>query len=91
VIELMRGWDTDRCEMTVTLYAAWNDLILEGRTVSDEAILAEVLHNWNDTKLRFGKDQWLAVLAKMKKHDILIPSGFGRRTTGGMRTLPGFE
>lgn len=30
VIELMRDWDTDRCEMTVTLYAAWNDFILEG-------------------------------------------------------------
>ena len=28
VIELMRDWDTDRCEMTVTLYAAWNDYIL---------------------------------------------------------------
>ncbi|SFW38289.1 type I restriction enzyme, S subunit [Pseudomonas sp. NFACC19-2] len=91
VIELMRGWDTDRCEMTVTLYAAWNDLILEGRTVSDEAILAEVLHNWNDTKLRFSKAKWLEVLAGMRQHELLTPSGFGRRTTGGMRTLPGFE
>ncbi|WP_323166242.1 hypothetical protein [Pseudomonas bubulae] len=35
VIELMREWDTDRCEMTVTLYAAWNDFILEGRPVTD--------------------------------------------------------
>ncbi|PKM03428.1 MAG: restriction endonuclease [Gammaproteobacteria bacterium HGW-Gammaproteobacteria-6] len=91
VIELMRGWDTDRCEMTVTLYAAWNDLILEGRAVNDEAILAEVLHNWNDTKLRFSKAKWLEVLAGMRQHKLLTPSGFGRRTTGGMRTLPGFE
>ena len=91
VIELMRSWDTDRCEMTVTLYAAWNDLILEGRAVNDEAILAEVLHNWNDTKLRFSKAKWLEVLAGMRQHELLTPSGFGRRTTGGMRTLPGFE
>jgi type I restriction enzyme S subunit len=91
VIELMRDWDTDRCEMTVTLYAAWNDCILEGRPVSDEAIVDEVMHRWNDTKLRFGKTEWLAVLAEMKKHKILMPSGFGKRTTGGMLSLPGFE
>ena len=91
VIELMRDWDTDRCEMTVTLYAAWNDFILEGRPVSDDAIVDEVMHSWNDTKLRFGKTEWLAVLAEMKKHKILIPTGFGKRTTGGMLSLPGFE
>lgn len=91
VIELMRDWDTDRCEMTVTLYAAWNDFILEGRPVTDEVIVDEVMHSWNDTKLRFGKTEWLAVLAEMKKHKILMPTGFGKRTTGGMLSLPGFE
>ena len=91
VIELMRDWDTDRCEMTVTLYAAWNDFILEGRPVSDEAIVDEVMHSWNDTKLRFGKTEWLSVLEEMKKHKILMPSGFGKRTAGGMLSLPGFE
>ncbi|KRP44926.1 type I restriction enzyme, S subunit [Pseudomonas libanensis] len=91
VIELMRDWDTDRCEMTVTLYAAWNDFILEGRPVTDEAIVDEVMHSWNDTKLRFGKIEWLEVLAEIKKHKILMPTGFGKRTKGGMLSLPGFE
>lgn len=91
VIELMREWDTDRCEMTVTLYAAWNDFIIEGRAVTDDAIVDEVLHRWNDAKLRFSKSQWLAVLTDMKKYGLLIPSGFGKRTTGGTLTLPGFE
>lgn len=91
VIELMRGWDTDRCEMTVTLYAAWNDFILEGRPVTDEAIVDEVMHSWNDTKLRFGKGEWLAILTEMKKHEILMPTGFGKRTRGGMLSLPGFD
>lgn len=91
VIELMREWNTDRCEMTVTLYAAWNDLILEGRPVTDEAIVAEVMHSWNDTKLRFSKTEWLEVLAEMKEQKILMPTGFGKRTTGGMRNLLGIE
>ncbi|MFI3048478.1 restriction endonuclease subunit S [Pseudomonas coronafaciens] len=91
VIELMRDWDTDRCEMTVTLYAAWNDFVIEGRTVTDESIVDEVMHRWNEAKLRFSKDEWLAVLTEMKKHDLLTPTGFGKRTSGGMLTLPGFE
>lgn len=89
VIELMRGWNTDRCEMIVTLYAAWNDFILVGRPVTEEAIVDEVMHRWNDTKLRFSKNEWLAVLEAMQKHEILIPSGFGKRTRGGMLNLPG--
>lgn len=91
VIELMRGWNTDRCEMTVTIYAAWNDFILEGRSVTDEVIVDEVMHCWNDTKLRFSKTEWLAVLAEMKEHEILIPTGFGKYTKGGMLNLPGIE
>ncbi|WP_256732817.1 hypothetical protein [Pseudomonas sp. P7548] len=91
IIELMRDWDTDRCEMTVTLYTVWNDFILEGRPFSDDTIVDEVWHNWNDTKLRFGKTKWLAVLAEMKKHKILTPTGFGKRSQGGMLSLPGFE
>jgi type I restriction enzyme S subunit len=91
VIELMRDWDTDRCEMTVTLYAAWNDFIIEGRPVTDEAIVDEVMHRWNEAKLRFTKGEWLGVLTKMKKHDLLTPTGFGKRTSGGTLSLPGFE
>lgn len=90
VIELMRDWDTDRCEMTVTLYAAWNDFIIEGRPVTDEAIVDEVMHRWNEAKLRFSKGEWLAVLTEMKKHGLLTPTGFGKRTSGGTLTLPGF-
>ncbi|KPZ15156.1 restriction endonuclease subunit S [Pseudomonas syringae group genomosp. 3] len=91
VIELMRDWDTDRCEMTVTLYAAWNDFIIEGRPVTDEAIVDEVMHRWNEAKLRFSKGEWLSVLTEMKKHGLLTPTGFGKRTSGGTITLPGFE
>lgn len=91
VIELMRDWDTDRCEMIVTLYAAWNDFIIEGRQVTDHDIVDEVMHRWNEAKLRFSKREWLAVLTEMKKHGLLTPTGFGKRTSGGTLTLTGFD
>jgi type I restriction enzyme S subunit len=77
--------------MTVTFYAAYNDFILEGRPVTDQAIVDEVMRSWNNTKLSFGKIEWLVVLAEIKKHKILMPNGFGKHTKGGMLSLPGFE
>lgn len=49
------------------------------------------MHSWNDTKLRVGKTEWLAVLAEMENHKFLMPTSFGKRYTGGMLSLPGFE
>ena len=39
LIELMRTWKTDRCEIFSTVYAAWNDLILWQRPVTDDAVV----------------------------------------------------
>lgn len=91
VIDLMRGWDTDRCERVVTLYAAWNDFLLEGKAVTDEALVTEVMYRWNDAKLRFTQAEWLAELGEMKKQKLLTPGGFGKRTQGGLQTLPGLH
>jgi type I restriction enzyme S subunit len=91
LIELMRLWDTPRCERVATLYSAWNDLLIEGREATEAAILHEVLRGWNDSKLKFTEAQWLAELVEMKQHSFLIPTGFGKRTTGGVLSLPGFE
>lgn len=89
LIDIMRSWDTARCERVSTLYSAWNDLLIEGREVSDTAILEEVMYNWNDSKLLYSEAEWLKELTDMKKHDLLVPTGFGKRTKGGTRSLPG--
>lgn len=91
LIELMRPWDTARCERVATLYSAWNDLLIEGHEATEAAILQEVLHGWNESKLKYSEAQWRAELAEMHQHSFLIPTGFGKRTSGGKMTLPGFE
>ncbi|MHC8398362.1 hypothetical protein ACYZTX_02405 [Pseudomonas sp. MDT1-17] len=91
LIELMRPWDTARCERVSTLYSAWNDLLIEGRETNEAAILQEVLHGWNESKLKYSEAQWRTELAEMHQHSFLIPTGFGNRTSGGKMTLPGFE
>lgn len=91
LIELMRSWDTAKCERVATLYSAWNDLLIEGREAHEAAILQEVLHGWNESKLKYSEAQWRAELGEMHQHSFLTPTGFGKRTSGGKLTLLGFE
>ena len=80
LIELMRKWDTERCEIFCTAYAAWNDLILWGKQTTEDNILQEVLERWHDSKKRFPKDRWLKAIGWMKKEGF-VPTGFGKPTS----------
>lgn len=79
LIELMRKWDTERCEIFCTAYAAWNDLILWGKQATEDNILHEILERWHDSKKRFPKERWLKAIAWMKKEGF-VPTGFGKPT-----------
>jgi type I restriction enzyme, S subunit len=79
LIELMRKWDTERCEIFCTAYAAWNDLILWGKQATEDNILHEILERWHDSKKRFPKERWLKAIGWMKKEGF-VPTGFGKPT-----------
>lgn len=79
LIDIMRTWDTDRCEMFATVYAAWNDLLIWKRDPSDDAILKEVLGRWHESKKRFPETRWQAMIAWIRKEGF-IPVGFGKPT-----------
>ncbi len=79
VINLLRPMKTQQAEIVATLYAAWNDLILGGGTVTDEAILREVLTRWHEQKTKIPKERWLSALEWMRKK-CLVPTGFGNPT-----------
>jgi len=80
LIELMRKWDTDACEILSTAYAAWNDLLIWRKEATDEAILNEILNRWNPEKRRFKIERWRRVIDWMKAEGF-APSGFGRPTS----------
>jgi type ISP restriction-modification system protein/N-6 DNA methylase len=80
IIELCGRLDTDQCEIVATLFACWNDLLIEEKKANDQDIIKEFLHNWHHKKLRFPKRRLLKALSWMKKHD-LIPSGHGKHTS----------
>lgn len=79
LITLMQKWDTERCEIFCTAYAAWNDLILWGKEPTDDAILDEILNKWNPAKQRILPDRWRAAIGWMRKEGY-VPTGFGKPT-----------
>jgi type I restriction enzyme S subunit len=79
IINILRDMDTERCEIVATLYAAWNDFLLTGKTPDDEAIVSDVLTNWHDKKQNIAKDRWLNALPWMRQKN-LVPHGSGRKT-----------
>ena len=85
LIDLVRDLDTRATEMVTTLYAVWNDDLLDGRQISDDAIVEGVLDDWHPEKrAKFTATDLHHWLAWMKRNG-LIPRGNGPRT---IETMP---
>lgn len=81
LIDALREMKTSQLERIATLYAVWNDFILEGENhPTDEKILHEVVTNWTPNKANPQDGTWKLSLEKMKKLGI-IPTGKGLHTS----------
>jgi hypothetical protein len=65
--------------MVATLYAAWNDLLLTGKAISDDEIISEVLNAWHESKRQIPEETWRNTLTWMRSRNF-VPSGFGKPT-----------
>ena len=74
LIDLFRKLDTEQCEIIATLYACWNDKVLDGEDACDESIVEEFLNKWHERKRRFQRDRLVKALQWMKANS-LVPTG----------------
>ena len=79
ILKLLKPLNTERCEIVATLYACWNDMIIEGREISDKAIVDEFLNQWHKEKERFTRDRLLRAIPWMREKGI-VPIGHGPKT-----------
>ena len=79
IIGIFMDYDADQAEIVATLFAAWNDFIIDCKEFTDEELADEVLNNWNDSKKRFSRDVWLQNIEQMRQNNI-VPKGYGKRT-----------
>jgi hypothetical protein len=78
VINTCKTLNTDQCEIVATLYACWNDLILEHKRIDDRLIVVEFL-SWHAKKRRFPKSRVENALTWMRAQK-LTPRGRGKHT-----------
>lgn len=82
VLHLLGKADTQQCEIVSTLYAAWNDLLIEGQSPTDETIIHEASSpdRWHENKAKIPPDKWPKALVWMREKG-LVPKGFGNHTS----------
>lgn len=83
LISLLRDKDKDATEAIATLYAVWNDALMDGEQPNDEAIIKGFLTDWHAAKGKFREADLRLWLAWMKRNG-LVPRGQGPRTTRTM-------
>jgi type I restriction enzyme S subunit len=80
LLNLLADRSTEEAEIIATLFAAWNDFLIDGKTPTDDEIIHEVRENWHDSKGRFSPALLKRWLDWMRSH-FLTPKGHGPRTT----------
>ena len=83
LLNVFKNFDSKKCGIIATLYAAWNDFLLEGTQPSDDQIINEVLTNWHKEKQKIARYEWLMSLKWMKENKIM-PKGYGLSTKGDL-------
>jgi hypothetical protein len=76
----LRPMSTDQSEIIATLFACWNDFLLQRHLPTDDEIVTEFLHHWHSKKGRFSRGRLKKALAWMREHNI-VPAGHGRVTS----------
>ena len=79
IISIFENYSLEQSEIVATLFAAWNDAIIDKKQFTDEDIVNDVLNNWHESKTRFSKDVWLRAMDEMRKNN-LVPKGYGKKT-----------
>ncbi len=70
---------TEQVEIIATLFAVWNDFLIDGVQPTDEKIIKDLRQNWHDRKARFSPSDlqpWLSWLRQEK----FVPRGLSPRT-----------
>lgn len=85
-VELLVDMDSDFAEIVVTTHAAWNNLILDGATITDDTIVQAARDDWHRDKLRYEKSRFHDAIRFIRSSGI-EPNGSAKRV-GGQESLP---
>ncbi|SKC85030.1 restriction endonuclease subunit S [Ohtaekwangia koreensis] len=77
LIQTFLPFELEHAEVIATVYAGWNNLLLDGRTPTDEEIVYESRENWSKRKLTIEREKFFNALHWLRKHE-MVPVGVGK-------------
>jgi len=86
VIDLLLPMDTKEAEVFATAHAAWNNLLIDGAEVTDNAIVSAAREGWHADKLKIPEHKFRSAIELIRQKD-LVPDG-SAKYVGGQQPLP---
>ena len=86
MLTLLGGKPTEEVEIIATLFAVWNDSLIDGHSPSDDEIVTGFREHWHEKKQKFTAKSLHTWLDWMRRNS-LVPTGRGPRT----RSHPGLD
>jgi type I restriction enzyme S subunit len=78
LLNLMTPMTTKQAEIFATVYAAWNNLLMDGEPITDERIVHAAREDWHSDKLNIPRDKFFMAIEWIKTKG-LCPEGKGKR------------
>jgi len=83
ILAKLKDMETKSVEAIATLYAVWNDALIDGETPNNDRIIRGVLEEWHPQKKeKFRADELQTWIGWMRRNDF-VPKGQGPRTSTG--------
>lgn len=79
ITQLFAQWNTVQLELLATIYAVWNDLLIDKANASETAIIDGV-KNWSAEKAKKYTRPQIAEGIMALQQNNLVPWGFGEKT-----------
>ena len=78
LLNLMTPMTTKQAEIFATVYAAWNNLLMDGEPITDERIVRAAREDWHSDKLNIPRDKFFTAIEWIRTKG-LCPEGKGKR------------
>ena len=78
IIDVMVPMDFRQAEIFATVYAAWNNLLIDGQEITDEAIVRAARDEWHPEKLKIPSDRFFDAIKWMRVNGF-VPRGVGKK------------
>jgi hypothetical protein len=78
LLQWMLPMKVQQAEIVATVYAAWNNLLLDGRQPTDEEIVREAREDWHPDKLKIEREKFFKAVNWLREKGV-VPEGKGRR------------